>query len=75
MCIETEALLFNKFKTVKNSDYLSDFKYRLMMLKDRTNPELKKRVLTRQVTPKFFIHCRIADLASDKTKKELKIMR
>jgi len=41
-----EALLFDKFKAV-SSDYISDFKYRLMMIKDKSNPELKKRILTK----------------------------
>jgi hypothetical protein len=69
-----EELLYDKFQTV-SSDYISDFKYRLMMLKDKSNPELKKRVLTKHISAKYVITCKVEDLASDKTKNELKILR
>ena len=53
-----EELLFNKWKYV-NPDYISDFKYRVSSLKVKSNPELKKRVLTKQLKPEFFISCKI----------------
>lgn len=46
-----------------------------MMLKDKSNPELKKRVLTKHISAKYVITCKVEDLASDKTKNELKILR
>jgi hypothetical protein len=45
------------------------------MLKDKSNPELKKRVLTKHISAKYVITCKVEDLASDKTKNELKILR
>jgi len=50
--------------------YKEDFRERLGNLKDKRHPELKKKLLMKNLSVEEFINCDVEELASDKAKKE-----
>lgn len=66
---EIEKYLFEELKCV-SQDYKTRFRSKYLNLKEKTNPELRKHILSGHISPERFVRMTTAEMASDERKKE-----
>jgi len=67
MCIHIERKLYSD----SSKDYLSNVRERILILKDRGNPNLKVNIVLGEISTDDFATLEAKDLADDETKKKI----
>lgn len=67
MCIQIERKLYSD----SSKDYLSNVRERILILKDRGNPNLKVNIVLGEISTDDFATLEAKDLADEETKKKI----
>lgn len=67
MCIHIERKLYSD----SSKDYLSNVRERILILKDRGNPNLKVNIVLGEISTEDFATLDAKELADDETKKKI----